>query len=157
MTAKRKRRKRRHDGHIVRRRRGVVFTALRLGFEATVEPRLNGSKHRVIPATSEAIARLASGRACQSLVGHWLNGRRRAPAWFVAVLVGELEKQIEHRRAILEQLSRYETGDRRRSPEARARARLLRMRQLGRLRENNEPASAPDANAVPKNEPHKSP
>jgi hypothetical protein len=97
---------------------------------------------------SEVIGRLSNGRAKQ--VRNWTTGRRRAPAWFVAVLDAELAKQIEHRQAIREQLKLYETGDRRKSPEARARARLLRMRQLGRLAENNEPVSPPQATAPEK-------
>jgi len=97
---------------------------------------------------SEVIGRLSNGRAKQ--IRNWTTGRRRAPAWFIAVLVSELRKQIEHRQGLLEQLGRYETGDRRKSPEARARARLLRMRQLGRLAENNEPVGSPQAIAPEK-------
>lgn len=133
MTAKRKRRRRRSASHIARRLRGVVQTPLRLAFDATREPRLRSDWSIEVPSTSEQGARLVHGYASADIVRAWLNGRRRAPAWFVAVLDSELARQISKRQAIREQLARYETGDRRKGPIASARARAQRLRQLGRL------------------------
>jgi hypothetical protein len=130
MTGKRKRRKSKSQRHITARAKGIVTTPLRLAIEAMVVPRLDRLWRWECPSMTEVIGRLASGRAVK--VRNWATGQRRAPTWFVAVLDGELARQIEHRQAIREELARYETGDRRRSPEARARGRAARMRQLGR-------------------------
>ena len=144
MANKRKPRERRSSRHIAARLRGIAMTPLASAIDALVEPRRDVLWRWRCPPMSEVIGRLSNGRAKQ--IRNWTTGRRRAPAWFVAVLVSELRKQIEHRQGLLEQLGRYETGDRRKSPEARARARLLRMRQLGRLAENNQSASLGVAN-----------
>jgi len=88
------------------------------------------------------------------LAHHWLNGTRRAPAWFVAVLSAELGDRIDKLVAIREALKTVETGDRRRSPEARARGRLHRMRQLGRPIGDYRTSDALMANPAEKNEPH---
>jgi len=87
----------------------------------------------------------------------WLNGRRRAPAWFVAILDGELARQIEHRQAIRAELANIKTGDRRRSPEARTRGRLAMMRRYGRLEAEKSMGEAAVDGEAAKNEPHKSP
>ena len=142
MKRQTKRRKLKSLGHIARRLNGIVQTPLRLAFDATREARLRADWSTELSRFSEHAGRLVNGYASADIVRAWINGRRRAPAWFVAVLIGELRKQIEHRQGLLEQLARYETGDRRKSPAARARARLLRMRQLGRLAENNQSAGS---------------
>jgi len=80
---------------------------------------------------------------------HWANGTRRAPAWFIAVLDGELARQISERQAIREQLARYETGDRRRSPEARARGRAEMMRRRGRIRAPESGATSDPISGAP--------
>jgi hypothetical protein len=57
-----------------------------------------------------------------------MNGRRRAPAWFVAVLRGELEKQIRYRQDVLARLAEYQPQDReawKRMLAAKARAEML--------------------------------
>jgi|SRR5215469_1089102 len=145
MTAKRKRQRARSARHIASRLKGIVTTPLRLAFDLVVVPRRDLLWRWECPPLSETVGRLAGGRATH--IRKWATGKRRAPAWFVAVLVSELRAQIEHRQAILEQLARYETGDRRRSPEARARARALRMRQLGRPIGNSEAPGSPQASA----------
>jgi|SRR5215469_8527517 len=152
MARKRKRARRRSARHVAAYHIGIVQTPLRRGFECLmVGERRSKGRHWECPTIAELGARLVDGRAAIDFVRTWLNGRRRAPAWFVAVLDGELAKQIEHRQAIREQLARYETGDRRRGPEARARARATRMRQLGRPIGPGEPikASGIDAGADP--------
>ena len=57
-----------------------------------------------------------------------MNGRRRAPTWFVAVLRGELEKQIRHRQDILAQLAEYKPQDR--EERSRKQAALARAQML---------------------------
>jgi hypothetical protein len=126
------RRGRKSDRHIIAHRKGIVPTALRAAFELMLVLRRGRLREWRVSTTAETATRLVAGRATVDLVRAWMNGRRRAPAWFVAVLVSELQRQIDHRQRILADLARYETGDRRKSPEARARARALRMRQLGR-------------------------
>jgi hypothetical protein len=57
-----------------------------------------------------------------------MNGRRRAPAWFVAVLRSGLEQQIRHRQEILARLAEYQPQDReafRRKMAAKARTEML--------------------------------
>src|SRR6516165_1988989 len=108
MANKRKPRERRSSRHIAARLRGIAMTPLALAIDALVEPRRDVLWRWRCPAMSEVIGRLSNGRAKQ--VRNWTTGRRRAPAWFVAVLDAELAKQIEHRQAIREQLKLYETG-----------------------------------------------
>ena len=110
--------------HLAARRRGIVSTPLRLAFDALQEPIFNEHWHWVVPTIPRIVAKLTGGRASRFLVRHWCNGTRRAPAWFVAVLVGELEKQIRHRQDILRQLAEYQPQDRER--RSREQARLAR-------------------------------
>ena len=132
MTAKKKSRRAKSARHVAIRVNGIVLTPVRCAVEALIGPRLNGGWRWECPTISEVMDRLAGGRATRFMVRHWLNGRRRAPAWFIGVVIGELERQVAHRLALIAELKRLPTGDRRRSPEASARARALRMRQLGR-------------------------
>jgi len=74
------------------------------------------------------VVRVAGGRATEILVRHWLNGTRRAPAWFVAVVVSELEKQIAQRQDILAQLPAYKPQDR--GERSRKQAVLAREQML---------------------------
>jgi hypothetical protein len=149
MKRKRKPRKRKSQRHILAYRKGIVSTPLRQALEQCLRVRLNGSRHWSVESIGEATARLSNGRAKRFLIRYWCNGSRRAPAWFVAVLDGELAQQIEHRRAIREQLARYETGDRRKGPEASARGRYHRMRQLGRPINEGAAVGAPGIDASP--------
>jgi hypothetical protein len=149
MKRKGKRRKRRSSRHATARANGIVLSPLRLAFEATLVTRLDRGWHRILPTTLEAIDRLTNGRACKSLVGHWLTGRRRAPAWFVAVLASELQARRDHIDCVLADLATVQTGDKRRSPEARARARGWRMRQLGRPLNEGGGAPGIDESANP--------
>jgi len=93
-----------------------------------------------------------NGHASIDLARKWLNGSKRAPAWFVAVLTAEIEARRNHLDRVLEGLAAYETGDRRKSPEARARGRLTRMRQLGRIRASGIDAAVDPSPSTPKPE-----
>jgi hypothetical protein len=75
---------------------------------------------------------------------YWINGGHRAPAWFVAVLRGELERQIRHRQEILAQLAEYRPQDRaawRAKMAAKARAEMLAgVGAIGKRRKAREEA-----------------
>jgi hypothetical protein len=151
MMRQRKRRKKTQNGHVAAYHRGVASTVIRSAIEELIRPRVKGGRRWECPTIREVVGGLGNGRAKQFVIRDWTNGRRRAPAWFIAVLDGELARQIEHRQAIREQLARYETGDRRKGPEASARGRYHRMRQLGRPVNEGAPITAPqiDASADP--------
>jgi hypothetical protein len=83
-------------------------------------------------------------------VRDWVNGRRRAPAWFIAVLRAELSAQIDKRQTIIAELDKIETGDRRKGPQASARGRAHRERQLAAKRAQE----ALNEDSGPKNDPH---
>ena len=158
MTAKRKRRKRKSTRHIAAYHVGIVQTPLRRGFECLmVGERTSKGRHWECPTIASLGAKLVNGRATIDFMRTWLNGRRRAPAWFVAILDGELARQIEHRQAIRAELANIKTGDRRRSPEARTRGRLAMMRRYGRLEAEKSMGEAAVDGEAAKNEPHKSP
>jgi hypothetical protein len=65
---------------------------------------------------------------------YWINGGHRAPAWFVAVLRGELERQIRRRQEIIAELAEYKPQDRARASANRAaRARQQMMAGIGAI------------------------
>jgi len=155
MTAKRKRRARKSPSHIARRLRGIVQTPLRLAFDCLPGYRLNGAWHREAASMSEVAGRLANGRASIDIVRAWLNGRRRAPAWFVAVLQAELADRLLQIERCQQALRDYQPVN----PEARkaarqAAGRRLRMRQLGRPLRGETTGEAINEDAPQKNEPH---
>jgi hypothetical protein len=81
-----------------------------------------------VPTIAETTAKLTGGRVKQFSLRYWINGGHRAPAWFVAVLDGELRRQIEHRQEIRRQLAEYKPQDRaawRAKMAAKARAEML--------------------------------
>jgi hypothetical protein len=150
MKRKRKPRARISSRHLLARQRGIVTTPIRLALDALVVPRRNArSWWFECPSMSEVIGRLSNGRAVQ--IRYWATGRRSAPAWFVAVLASELRARRDHIDRVLADLATVQTGDKRRSPEASARARALRMRQLGRPVNEGAAVGAPhsDASADP--------
>jgi hypothetical protein len=176
MKRKAKRARRKSARHVASYRKGIVSTPLRRALEQCLEPRLNGSRGWSVPTIGKVVGRLANGRVTRSLVRHWCNGTRRAPAWFIAVLDSELARQIEQRQVIRAQLAEYkplDRAERSRKLAAKARAemaagigaigqRLARKRKEAaerdaRLRaiyppqgENNAPAGAGVANAAEK-------
>jgi hypothetical protein len=77
---------------------------------------------------AELVGRLGAGRAKQFLIRDWTNGRRRAPAWFVAVLRSEIDAQIRHRQTILAKLAEYQPQDR--AERSRKQAALAREQML---------------------------
>jgi hypothetical protein len=128
MQSQRKTRKRKSARHIAAYHKGITSTVIRLAIEALQQPRLIGGRRWGCTTIAETVARLSNGRAKQFSIRDWSNGRQRAPSWFVAVLKGELEKQIRHRQDILEQLARYQPQDRdawRAKMAAKARAEML--------------------------------
>ena len=154
MTAKKKSRRAKSARHVAIRVNGIVLTPVRCAVEALIGPRLNGGWRWECPTISEVMDRLAGGRATRFMVRHWLNGRRRAPAWFIGVLIGELERQVAHRLALIGELKRLPTGDRRRSPEARARARAAMMKRLGRPVNEGGALASPQSDASTGSHPH---
>ena len=87
-----------------------------------------------VSTTAETATRLVAGRATVDFVRAWLNGRRRAPAWFVAVLRSEIEAQIRHRLEILAKLAEYQPQDRaERSRKQAALARGQMMAGIGAI------------------------
>jgi len=88
------------------------------------------------------MGRLTGGRVKDFRV--WLNGRRRAPAWFVAVLRAEIEAQIRHRQEILAKLAEYKPQDRaawKRILAAKARAEMMAgIGAIGKRRKAREEA-----------------
>jgi len=127
MQRQRKRRRRKSQRHIDIYRRGIISTSLR-ALECCLEPRINGGRRWSVPTIAETTARLTGGRVKQFSLRYWINGGHRAPAWFVAVLRGELERQIRHRQEILAQLAEYKPQDRaawRAKMAAKARAEML--------------------------------
>jgi hypothetical protein len=176
MTAKTNKRKQRSARHLAAYRRGIVLGPLRSAFEAMLAPRINAAWRRETPSIAETYKRLGNGRATQSLIRHWCNGTRRAPAWFVEVLRSELLQRRAKLDAVLADLDGYKPLDRaERSRKLAAKARaemaagkgaigqqLARKRQEAlereqRLRaiypppgENNAPAGVGVANAAEK-------
>jgi len=112
MQRQRKRRRRKSQRHIDIYRRGIISTSLRRALECCLEPRISGGRRWSVPTIADTTARLTGGRVKQFSLRYWINGGHRAPAWFVAVLRGELERQIRHRQEILAQLAEYKPQDR---------------------------------------------
>jgi hypothetical protein len=111
----RNRRGRKSERHIIAHRKGIVPTTLRAAFELMLVLRRGRLREWRVSTTAETATRLVGGRATVDLVRAWMNGRRRAPAWFVAVLRSGLEQQIRHRQEILARLAEYQPQDRHRS------------------------------------------
>ena len=112
MQRQRKRRRRKSQRHIDIYRRGIISTSLRRALECCLEPRISGGRRWSVPTIADTTARLTGGRVKQFSLRYWINGGHRAPAWFVAVLRGELERQIRHRQEILARLAEYRPQDR---------------------------------------------
>src|SRR5262245_34795140 len=128
MQRQRKRRRRKSQRHIDIYRRGIISTSLRRALECCLEPRINGGRRWSVPTIAETTARLTGRRVKQFSLRYWINGGHRAPAWFVAVLDGELRRQIEYRQEIRRQLAEYKPQDRAersRKMAAKARAEML--------------------------------
>ena len=153
MTAKRKRRKPKSERHIAVWHSGTLQTPLRVAFELLLIPFMTPSKRWVCPTIGQTADRLSGGRATVEFVRTWLNGRRRAPAWFVAVVADELEARRDRIDSALTNLATVYTGDRRRGPIASARAREQRLRELGRLEAEKRMGEAINTNAPGKNDP----
>jgi hypothetical protein len=116
--------------HIAARAKGIATTTIRLGIDMLVIPRRDVLWRWECPTISEVIGRIGGRRAVQ--IRDYATGRRRPPAWFVAVLVGELERQVEQRREIIEKLKAIDTSDHRRGPEASRRGRIAMLKRLNR-------------------------
>ena len=144
MQRQRKRRRRKSQRHIDIYRRGIISTSLRRALECCLEPRINSGRRWSVPTIAETTARLTGGRVKQFSLRYWINGGHRAPAWFVAVLRGELERQIRHRQEILAQLAEYRPQDRaawRAKMAAKARAEMLAgVGAIGKRRKAREEA-----------------
>jgi hypothetical protein len=179
MTAKTNKRKRKLRRHIVSRRRDIVPTPVRAAIECCIEVRREASRHWSVGSVSRTVVRLSNGRAPIDIVRAWANGRRRAPAWFIAVLREQVLQRRAKLDAVLADLDRYQPLDRaRRSREQSIRARRIiaegkgaigqRIRRKAlealereqRLRaiyppqgENNEPVNAGLANTAEKTTP----
>lgn len=155
MKRKRKRRRPRSAAHLARYHRGIVQTPLRLAFQALAEPRLNGGRHWVMPWASEVMARLSNGRASESLVRHWLNGTRRAPAWFIAVLDSELQRRADHILSVRQLLARYEPRDPERDKAIKAARAREQIRQgIGAIGARKRASEARNEDSAGKNDPH---
>ena len=112
MTAKRKRARRQSLRHSIIRKRGIVSTPLRRALDMVVTPRLNGMLHWEAPTIAETLGKLTGGRVRQERARGWINETRRAPAWFVAVLVAELDRRIATLASIRAELVAYKPADR---------------------------------------------
>lgn len=155
MTAKKKRKRRRRGVHHTPPRNRVVSSPLRQALEATVIPRLNGDRRTWCPTVAQVTARLTAGRASRSATRHWLNGTRRAPAWFVAVLDGELARHIDREQSIRAALAAYEVRD----PEREKALKAARMREHWRAGDprfhtGKRASEAANATGPGKNDPH---
>ena len=151
MTAKKKIRERQPSLYAPPPSSGIADTLLRRAVDCLREPSRWDCRRWGLPTTQGIADRFKVGRA---IMLDWLSGRRRAPAWFIAVVISELERQAAHRLALIAELKLMPTGDRRRSPEARARARALRMRQLGRPLNEGEALLGPGIDASTGSHPH---
>ena len=120
--------RRKSQRHIIAHRKGIVPTALRAAFELMLVLRRGRLREWRVSTTVETATRLVAGRATVDLVRAWMNGRRRAPVWFVTVLRSELEKQIRHRQEILAKLAEYKPQDR--DERSRKQAVLAREQML---------------------------